>query len=1858
MQLGRIGGLRGYSKARRRITPSILTIVGSTLLVLTVIGLSNRIGVRAAVDDGSASEIESADTTTAGLPGGTRYLLVSSFQCVVAGCQFENSVLRYDGVTGAYLGEHISDIAGPYGMALKAMDETLLVVSRTDNCVYEYDARYGTLIRRFISAGPEGLHSPQNLLVTSDRNILVTSTQTESGINKFNGLLKFDGRTGGFLAPFVDGGPVLSENCAHPRCLRGPNGLALGANGRVYAASGINHQVLEYNEANGAYINFFDSTILNGPIGLLLRPPGTNRAGNLLVTTLYPNTTDPNDDMVIEFDKNTHEVIIENSGVIVPSQYRPGPLAWHPDGSLLIAERMGDLSPYFSDRILRRDAYTGALLSLFITFPSDTHMHFATAMFEVAFGFAGDDANSDGDVDLADYAVYQRCHGAVPTAECLNYFDDNRSAAIGNADFLAFLRNFHGPRRPCSSAAQCADGNPCSADACVNNVCVYSDVTDGTSCADNLFCNGSETCRAGLCRATPPCIDQAHCNETTDRCFVCLTHAECNDNNPCTDDTCTLTACNYSNNTAFCDDGNSCTVSDRCTNGSCGGAPRSCSDGNVCTDDFCDPQFGCFTVHNLNPCNDGSVCTQIDQCLGGTCRGGSPINCSDGNPCTTDTCDRVLGCGHTNNTNPCSDGNLCTVNDLCSGGICRGVAVNCDDSVICTADTCAQGVCSHTPRDSVCDNGLFCDGQEICDPVLDCLPGTPPDCDDGNPCTNDSCSGTSCQHTNNSALCSDSNACTQTDACQGGSCVGGSPVICTALDQCHVPGVCNPATGVCSNPSSPNGTSCDDGDACTTGDTCSGGVCAGGPPTNCDDGNLCTTDGCNPATGCTHTNNAVKCNDGNACTDGDVCSGGACGGTTVSCDDGNPCTNDSCKPAVGCQHVNKTDPCDDGHACTGGDVCAGGVCGGTPIPGCIECDQDNPCDDGNDCTTDSCLGGACVFEDIADPCDDGNACTTGDVCDAGVCVAGPPPDCDDDNPCTDDSCNPSSGCVHVDNVAACNDGNVCTTNDACSAGACVGGTPPVCNDGNVCTTDTCDPLLGCVFTDNNALCDDGNACTTGDTCVAGACVGGPPLDCNDDNSCTDDLCDPLTSCAYADNSAPCDDGNACTTNDVCAGGTCGGAPLNCDDGNVCTDDSCNPASGCEYADNADPCDDNHPCTDGDVCAGGVCAGTPIPDCIECGFSSPCDDGNGCTDDSCRDGVCVFDDNTAPCDDGNACTSNDTCAAGACVGGPPPNCDDGNVCTGDSCNPAVGCEHADNANPCDDGNACTTGDTCSKGLCLGGPPPECDDGNGCTNDSCDPGPGCIHTNNTTQCNDGNGCTTNDACSGGKCVGGPAPNCDDGNVCTDDSCDPVKGCFHVHNGNPCDDGNACTTLDSCSGGVCVGGPLPDCDDGDDCTDDFCDSLIGCDHADNTAPCDDGNACTSNDTCAGGVCGGAALNCDDGNVCTDDSCNPAVGCEHTDNAEPCDDNHPCTDGDVCAGGVCAGTPIPDCIECTGAQGMAAGTLNECDDANGCTDDSCQGGVCVFDDNAAPCDDGNACTGNDTCAAGACVGGPAPNCDDANVCTDDSCNPATGCEHVNNVSACTDGNACTTNDVCTEGACVGGPPLICDDGNVCTTDTCSPATGCTFTNNNDPCDDDDECTTNDVCSGGTCVGGPPPNCNDGNVCTDDSCDSGLGCQNVNNTASCDDGNACTTNDACSGGACVGGPAPNCDDANFCTDDSCNPATGCQHVNNTLVCDDGKFCTQSDICTDGQCVGVVRSCDDLNVCTDDSCDLVNDLCQNVNNAAPCEDGNACTENDVCAGGSCTSGSPLDCDDADVCTDDSCNPATGCVNNPIEGCPH
>ncbi len=536
---------------------------------------------------------------------------------------------------------------------------------------------------------------------------------------------------------------------------------------------------------------------------------------------------------------------------------------------------------------------------------------------------------------------------------------------------------------------------------------------------------------------------------------------------------------------------------------------------------------------------------------------------------------------------------------------------------------------------------------------------------------------------------------------------------------------------------------------------------------DCDDNNACTTDSCAGKEGCKHTALGGACDDGNACTSGDVCTAGVCkSGTALQCNDANPCTQDACLPASGCTNtVLDGQSCDaDGDACTAGDACVGKVCTAGPVTGC---------DDKNACTIDSCdtKSGQCVHDPVTDgvACDDGTLCTVADSCQSGKCK-GKAANCDDTNECTADTCLPATGCQHTPMNGPCDDLNPCTLADTCDQGNCAPGKPVACNAGDACMIGKCDLNSGnCSYlpVGPGTPCDDANICTDLDTCSAGNCSG-KAKNCDDNNACTMDSCDLSQGCVYAAQSGPCSDGNACTVGDVCGAGKCTGNAIDCDDGNACTQDSCVPASGCSHTTVpvGTPCSDNSQCTAVDVCNGDQCAGVLIS----------CDDGNPCTDDSCdAKAGCSHLANTAPCTDSNACTSGDVCKASLCVGA-PVNCADGNVCTLDACDPGLGCIFPAVAGNCDDKNACTSGDSCAAGKCTGSAI-VCNDNNVCTLDSCNIAQGCVYTPQSVDCSDSNACTSGDTCSGGVCTGS-AMSCDDNNPCTTDSCNVNTGCAHAN------------------------------------------------------------------------------------------------------------------------------------------------------------------------------------------------------------------------------------------------------------------------------------------------------------------------------------------------------------------------------------------------------------------------------------------------------------------------------------------------
>jgi hypothetical protein len=263
------------------------------------------------------------------------------------------------------------------------------------------------------------------------------------------------------------------------------------------------------------------------------------------------------------------------------------------------------------------------------------------------------------------------------------------------------------------------------------------------------------------------------------------------------------------------------------------------------------------------------------------------------------------------------------------------------------------GVCSNPnkPDGTACVDGNACTQTDTCQAGV-CVGANPVNCNDGNACTTDTCNPATgaCSHPNvvDGTSCNDGNACTQTDACQTGICTGANPVICTAISQCRVAGVCNPGTGVCSNPNAADGTGCNDGNACTQSDACQSGVCTGSNPVVCTASDQCHVAGvCNTGTGlCSNPTapNGTPCADGNACTQTDTCQLGTCTGSNpVVCTASDQChVAGVCDTGTGvCSNPSAPDgtSCNDQNATTCGDICTSAVCAGHPVAAPAEVDD-------------------------------------------------------------------------------------------------------------------------------------------------------------------------------------------------------------------------------------------------------------------------------------------------------------------------------------------------------------------------------------------------------------------------------------------------------------------------------------------------------------------------------------------------------------------------------------------------------------------------------------------------------------------------------------------------------------------------------------------------------------------------------------------------------------------------------------------------------------------------------------------------------------------------------------------------------
>ena len=795
---------------------------------------------------------------------------------------------------------------------------------------------------------------------------------------------------------------------------------------------------------------------------------------------------------------------------------------------------------------------------------------------------------------------------------------DQSVAEVAPADTAQDIPWTHAPGErgvcdPCENTAQCAEptaacvalGNPVGASGWFCQLPCAADLScpQGAQCVERSTAEGGTAQICAPSSGTCACSPAAAKGAWTTPCFV-----------PSIDKNGLVVG--------------NCGGNWTCTAGGCD-APAPATETCNGQDDDCDGQTDETDSPEQNLCNDGDPCTIGEACVAGKCTSGT-------NQCSC------------HNDGECAGGNACEGKWFCDKSTpswhCAtlpGTAPDCSKLVtgVCATPGCdvKTGICIAVAKadGGGCDaDGNACTVADSCQGGL-CKAGAKLICDDGNPCTFDSCGSSGCAHQNTAGACDDGSLCTAGDTCKAGVCVGAAKV-CSDGNPCTADS-CDPVSGQCTAAPSSGG-SCDDGDACTQSETCAQGLCGGGVPTACSDNNLCTSDSCDSKLGCQHSANAIPCDDGQACTQGDTCAGGSCKGGPSTC---------GCQTQADCDAKQLADPCLGAMLCNL--VAAVPSC--IPKPGALAV-----CPSGGPCTQATCSKGVCGVTPVSDGvvCDDGQACTSGDTCKSGNCK-GLPIACDDGNPCTADACTLVGGvpkCGHTASAGSCSDGNACTLGDSCTAGNCLPGQQKDCNDGSACTLDACQLATGLCVHDSAPL--QGKVCSTGQgacgpaSCAGALCLAAASTPCDDGNPCTTDSCTLDVGCTFIANAAPCNDNNPCTLSDVCTASKCAGGKANsCDDGNACTNDSCVAPAGCQHSVNTAVCDDGDACTVSDHCDGGLCK-TQAKDC---------DDGNPCTLSTCKAGICgpqtPVTDGTV-CQGKSSCVGQASCQAAVCTD-LPANC---------------------------------------------------------------------------------------------------------------------------------------------------------------------------------------------------------------------------------------------------------------------------------------------------------------------------------------------------------------------------------------------------------------------------------------------------------------------------------------------------------------------------------------------------------------------------------------------------------------------------
>ena len=308
----------------------------------------------------------------------------------------------------------------------------------------------------------------------------------------------------------------------------------------------------------------------------------------------------------------------------------------------------------------------------------------------------------------------------------------------------------------CNSNAceQCVCDTPGNATCCVDgwtstcNEAAQTDCFSACGCLSGC-CEGHDTpgcddgaCSDCVCSKMPSCCDSPWTDECAD-----LARTECVPECGCKGTCCEAHAVAPGCDEAACE-GLVCAVDPAC----CQEAwTEACS---AIAKTTCDPCVECTTDES---CDDGIGCT-VDACVASACvHTPDDSLCDDTLDCTVDTCKPETGCYLEPTGIPCCTSETVAVLPVCDMGVCGdplvedcaesgmicvdGLCISactlpCDDGNPCTVDTCEAGDCIFTPSDAACDDGDVCTVNTC---TVDGCDSTALACDDLDPCTLDAC---------------------------------------------------------------------------------------------------------------------------------------------------------------------------------------------------------------------------------------------------------------------------------------------------------------------------------------------------------------------------------------------------------------------------------------------------------------------------------------------------------------------------------------------------------------------------------------------------------------------------------------------------------------------------------------------------------------------------------------------------------------------------------------------------------------------------------------------------------------------------------------------------------------------------------------------------------------------------------------------------------------------------------------------------------------------------------------------------------------------------------------------------------------